>query len=408
MKINRVILLITSIALLCLVSSHAMVLPSQTPHSYICENCEYLSHDTLSTHWPIAPNQLDQKTLHQQISKKYSATTTFKELKKGFALYTQAPGAVIRISTLPPKGSVKSVSQFKPDFYIKTPNSGLLPLQEAAHLIATDEALSESFFSQNTQKIFQLKSELGSGKIILLAKPISGHENERFNIYIFDKFAPTDLVIKTNKANYLYEDELITTITLSDNTSQYPLDTIEAALVSPNGEKTPLVLEKHEDNSYTAKTILLSETNHVGGNWYVETDVAATVNGYVIKRQANTAFSFALPSAVIKEIKSSASSPLTFIATVNVATASRYALQGVLFTDNLETKKIPLEIIQTSSWLTPGNHEILFSLASKNPNTTSGKFYLGALELIDYGQLKPVFTYNRFIPIDMHSQQNAN
>src|SRR3990167_1846815 len=100
MKITTTITM-TGMALLWTLSSHAVIISTQTAHPYDCEHCEHLSHDTLAIHWPIHVTQLGHDTLHQQVSKKYSIHTTFKEIEKGVDLYTEAPGAVIRISSIP-------------------------------------------------------------------------------------------------------------------------------------------------------------------------------------------------------------------------------------------------------------------------------------------------------------------
>lgn len=400
MKINTTIT-VTGIALLWSVSSHAFIISTQTAHPYECENCERLSHDTLATHWPIQVTQLGHTTQHQQISKKYSVNTTFKEIEKGLDLYTQAPGAVIRISSIPSTNKLNATPAFKPTFYIKTKTMGSMPLNEASSLIATDNELNDSYFAKNTPAILQLKSELGAGKITLSATPTPGHEQDQFIVHVFDKEAKGALTVETNKAMYHYGDQLTTTITLGDSLSNYPLDSIKATLVNPEGETFPLTLKQNNDHSYSATTPLNIEKNSAGDNWYVEAETKATLDGSLINRQAHTAFTYAIPSAVISEInQASDAAPFTFTATVDVATASRYALEAVLFKTDSNGNKIPLEVSQSAAWLTPGHHEMSFSFSPDDKNTSSTTFYVGALQLIDYGQIKPVFGYNGFIPVN--------
>ncbi len=389
---------VTGMALLWSVSSHAVVISTQTPHPYSCKNCERLSHDTLTTHWPIRATSLGHTTQHQQISKKYAVNTTFKELEKGLVLYTQAPSAVIRISSALPQSELKAASDFKPTFYIKTKKSGQLSLNEASSLIAANDELNNSYFAKNTPAILQLKPELGSGKITLLASPSPGHENDLYVVHVYDKEAKSYLTVETNKAMYQYGDQLTTTMTLGDDLSNYPLDSVKATMVNPDGKAIPLTLKQNNDRSYTASIPLKSETNTVGDHEYIEVETTATLQGNVIHRQAHTAFTYSIPSAVISDINQTDS--FSFKATLNVATGSRYALQAVLFKADNKGNKIPLEIAQSASWLTPGNHDITFSFSPENKNTSPDKFYVGALELIDYGQIKPVFMYNSFVSVN--------
>lgn len=394
----------TGIALLWSVSSYSVVISTNTAHPYECENCESLSRDTLTTHWPVSVNQLGHETLHQQVSKKYSVKTTFKEIEKGVDLYTQAPGAVIRISSITPStpaNKLHATPAFKPTFYIKTKKSGLLHLNEASSLIATDDELNNSYFAKDTPAILQLKPELGAGKITITATPATGHEDDQYIVHVFDKDAKSYLTVATNQAMYHYGEELITTITLGDDVSNYPLDSVKASLVNPEGEIIPLTLKQNNDHSYTATTPLKSEKNTAGDNWYVEAATTASLEGSLISRQAHTAFTYAIPSAVINEINQVESAPFTFTATLDVATASRYSLQAVLFKTDGKGNKIPLEVAQSASWLTPGNQKITFSFSPEVKDNSSEKFYVSAVQLIDYGQIKPVFDYDGFIPVQV-------
>src|SRR3990167_2101940 len=389
----------TGIALAWSISSYSVTISNQIAHPYDCASCEHLSHDALSTHWPIQANQLGHETLHQQISKKYSVNTTFKEIEKGVDLYTEAPGAVIRISTVASPNKHHATPAFKPTFFIKTKKSGLLQLNQASRLIATDDELKHSYFAKDTPVILQLKPELGAGKITLSASPTPGHEDLQYIVHVFDKNAESYLTVETNKAMYHYVDQLTTTITLGDNVSHYPLDSVKASFVNPEGDIIPLTLKQNADNRYSATTSLKSTKNSVGDNWYVEAETVANQQGNLINRQAHTAFTYAIPSAVINEINQADSSPFTFTATIDVATASRYALEAVLFRTDEKGNKIPLEVAQSASWLTPGVQQITFSFAPEDTNTATGQFYVSAVQLIDYGQIKPVFGYDGFIPV---------
>jgi hypothetical protein len=89
---------------------------------------------------------------------------------------------------------------------------------------------------------------------------------------------------------------------------------------------------------------------------------------------------------------------LTFNATVEVSTASRYSLQGVLF-QNKDSSLEAIETAQASIWLEPGTHNIEF-IFDNSQQLSEDSLYLGYLRLLDYGQLKMVYHYDRPIKLN--------
>ena len=396
-------LITTLLALPFALNSYGTTLTTQTVLPYECKTCENLPHETVMTHWAIQKKTLGHETQHEQISKKYSLNTTFKELEKGINLYTQAPGAIIRISRQLSAIKPGLSPKFKPFFQIKTKKRGLLNLNEASNLIASGTDLNDTYFSTNTEAILALKPELGAGKFTIIATPAAGHENEQYRINIFDKQSLSALAIKTDKANYHVGEKLTITVSFSDQSDFYPIDEIRASLVSPNGNKTPLILTK-KDQGYTAIIPLPTEnTITIGANWYVETETTATVDGNIVMREAHTAFSYAIPSAVIREISPEISDPLTVKMALDIATGSRYGVQAVLFVKDSNGHTTPIEVSQTSAWLAPGSHNVTLMFAPQNKTLNATQLYLGSIQLIDYGQMKEVFEYNDFLPINRPS-----
>jgi hypothetical protein len=370
----------------------AMMLPNHELKSYHCETCEALSHVPLNRCWAVGNITPGHVTLHKQESVKYHQEVTLAELQKGVSIYTQAPGAVIRIVR-----QGKSLNPFTPKFSIK--KEGIeRSLNEASSLWAENEALQNSVFANELTAI-QLKAELGSGEFILSEKSKSTHSNERFMIHVLDKASSTMLSLETDKAFYQYGDELVTTIRLHDNYSDYPIDTLTAYVISPDGEVFSLTTEKVSNEAYKAYLKLNSEKNPRGKNWYVEAEVTTKIDEQTFKRHAHTAFSYGIPSAAITELKALRSKPYHFSVGVNVATGSRYALQATLFATTNQGRKEAIESAQSAAWLPPGQSEIVISFAPEIANRYKAPYYLGSFQLIDYGQLKTVDTYKKSIDI---------
>ncbi|STY83189.1 Uncharacterised protein [Legionella quateirensis] len=75
-------------------------------------------------------------------------------------------------------------------------------------------------------------------------------------------------------------------------------------------------------------------------------------------------------------VKKLSSKPLTFVATLDVATASRYALQSVLYRKNGKGEVTPIETSQRAQWLEPGKQVIQFTFDNSN-QLADDSLYLG-------------------------------
>lgn len=408
--------------------AYAVVISDMTPLPYECNNCDQLPHETLNANWPVKRTVLEHETLHQQQSKKYTIRTTLRALNQGIPITTQAAGAILRISQHPDMTNAdagvqkplqgESTSQrepFNPTFYIQSSAAKPILLKEAATILDNDNQTWEENFAtgspnnddhpSNQQTIVQLKSNVGAGRLMLMADPAPGHDDEAIQISIFDKNAAEELTLTTDKASYWAEHVGKASLSFGDANHHYPLTHIQAKLISAQGDKLPVVFKSVGNNRYTTTFSLPKSNNSQGSNWDLVTTAKAMVGDQEITREVHSAVSLAIPSAVIREIKQSPLKPFTFIATIEVATGSRYELQGVLFNNTAkeadsEPQKTPLSISQISSWLTPGTHEITFSFPANHTKKHAGPFYLGELQLLDFAQVKPVFEYKEFIDVD--------
>lgn len=372
----------------------AFSLPDQVIHPYECESCDALSHDNLSSRWPTSQLPLGHDTMHSQKSNKYTLRVTLNDLTKGVALNTLAPGAVIRISPAHPDAALKLTMQ------LQTPDQHILPLKDASVLFAENEGLQESAFAGESITALQLKPELGYGQFVLKSAPIQGHEQDTYIVHVFDQGSDAYLTVSTDKARYHYGDELVATFSLRDDAVGYPIDVITANLIAPDGTVRVLPLEKVAWDLYQSKIGLRSEKGYHGENWYIEAQVDTDVSGRNIKRQAHTAFSYTIPSAAVRSIKrGKTTEPFQFTANVDVATGSRYALQIVLFATNEKGKVVPIDTVQSAAWFTTGLHELSFGFNPEHSSQYKAPYYLGALQLTDYGQLKAVYEYSQLIPL---------
>lgn len=371
----------------------AMTLPEHELHTYDCDDCGYLSHEALELSWPITNQLPENNHFSEQKSLKYQEKITLEQLQKGLVIHTQAPGAVVRIT---PTESNHQV--LKPHFYVQK-NQLNLSIEKASSLSADEESLQDGEFDTNTLAIFKLKNGLGAGDFTLKESSTNTSSSDYFIVNIFDRQSKISLNIATDKSHYQLNDQLNITIKLSDNKANYPINTLKAWLKGPNNESIQLPILKKDDATYQAQIKLDSINNPRGQNWYVTIEAIATIKGSIIKRQAHTAISYSIPSAAITEIKNDPSDPFRFTTTIKVVTDSRYALQATLFATDEKGHKQAVRNLQSAAWLLAGSSDITLTISPDIAKNYKAPYYLGSIQLIDYGQLKPVDNYEATVDI---------
>lgn len=378
-----------------LLSTHsfAFQLPQQTTKSYECSDCMNLSHDTIQVQWNVTSASLQHDTLsNAQKSFGYKKVVTAAELETGVIVPTDAPGAVIRITPLG--------EHTLPQLTITTAQKHSLNLKDASLSFSENEFQDSPGTTPSHQLIFQLNPQLGAGQFILhrdkhLKQPQTLKPNDGvYAISVYEKNSPVFLQVETDSVHYQYGDTVTAKISL--NSGSYESDDLDAYVIDSNEQKIPLVLTKLKDNTFQGSLKLTSDFNNHGKNWHVEVDT----KGGLIKRSGHCAFSYSIPSASLLQINTTSLKPLTFVTTVNVATASRYALQTVLFRKTHQGNPIPIKTIQKAQWLEPGVHQLEVSLDSIEPIKTTD-LYVGYLRLVDYGQLKTVHQFDKPIKISL-------
>lgn len=386
MKITPLIVL----SAFCFTQAHAFTLPRQPVKSYDCDVCNQLSHENLQDKWGITNEPLNHVVRNTQKSYSYKERISLEQLRKGIVITTTAPGAVVRITPL----QNKLIPQLK----IKTPENQLLSLQDASALYSQDEPFGDKLLSVKHLTMLQIKPELGFGKFILKSEVNSPQDADSYLINVYDKFSPIYMEVGTDSLHYQHGDKVTATITMVDNYIDYDADEIEASLIGPSGQNIPLNISKIKNNQFEATAVITSEVNDHGENWYLEANVTPEYGQESVRRNGHAAFSYSIPSASLLNVKKISSKPLTFVATLDVATASRYALQSVLYRKNNKGEAVPVETSQRAQWLEVGKQVIQFTFDNSH-QLAEDNLYLGYLRLTDYGQLKTVYQYNQPIKL---------
>lgn len=383
-------------------NAQALSLPLQSIISYECKHCHALSHEAINFAWPIEPNALFEEITHENISRKYVISTSFYALQSGnLVIQTQAPGAIIRITSLNRKLKLPKTLQ------IKNAQSQTFTLQDASSVISDSTDLKDTAFaSYKGQTVgFQLKEEVGAGMITLNLPPefATTQQISKKNsllVHVYDKNASTFLCLQTDKARYGFGQKVYVNLNLQDKTINYPINQAQAFLIHPDGKKTALKLKSQSNNIYQAVIKLDSrEIEAPGKNFEIIVDTSTFINGQEIKRQAHTLLSYAIPSASLQSINRYGLNAFSFIGQLKVATASRYAIEAILYARDAKHRRIPVQRVQSAAWLEPGDRNIYFVFDQPMKKTYQPPYELGALRLMDFNQLKPIYEYS--LPIDL-------
>lgn len=380
------------LSLFCFAPANAYKLPQHPIKSYDCEICDSLSHEHLQDRWKTTEISLNNTKRNTQKSYSYNKQVTAQQLEQGVILPIHAPGAVVRITPLEDTAI--------PELELKSATNPFMSLKDASSLYSQDEAIDASLKIGTHQAILQIKPELGIGNFIIKSKKTNSQkQSSNYLIHVFEKNSSLYLQIEPAALQYQYGDQFNATITLKDNDNSFPLDDINALLIGPNDQSIPLKLNEIKRNQYEASAFLLSDVNTRGDNWYIQVDVTSELEeNNPIHRTGRAAFSYSIPSAGLVSIKKISSKPLTFAVTADVATASRYALQSILYKKNAAGKNIPVETAQSARWMEPGRQIINFSFDNSD-QLAEDQLSVGYLHLTDYGQLKPVYQHD--VPIKL-------
>lgn len=374
-------LLIAYFLFFCAPSLYAFDFPETEVQAYPCAHCAQLDSSPLSLSWPITDKKFIKKPVpHQQKSTAYQIKTDFAVLKKGIVFETAQDGALLRFIT---------DNKLSADMFLLYKNGNAFSLQQLA-TTANAQELSTSPF-RKTALMAKFGKNLGHGQFILRAKKTAPQQGAII-IQVDDLYSSIVLDISTDKAFYKSGE----TVTITLQSVQYDQQTTEYVKVyahSPQGIPYPVFLKEIADHIYQGQFALTDIQNPKGENWYIDAEEESMFHGNSMLRRAHSAFSYAIPSAAIRSIEPVEPS-FHFQAKINAAIASRFVLQAVLLGSAENGRLIPLQLAQSAAFLFPGENRINFSFAPENKQLVHAPFYLGAIQLLDYGQIKSVFEYN--------------
>lgn len=367
-------------------SINAFNLPPHSIKSYQCTVCSKLSHQTLQDSWNTSSSPIHSLKSTVQKSSSFTLQITGAQLNDGIILPIHTPGALLHITSLQ--------KQALPDLELKNASGAFIALREAAVLYSHDVSIDESIKTDLDHILLKIKPELGKGTFTLKSKVRGLKTDSTYVVTLCEKDSPVSLHMELSSLEYQYGDTFKAIISLKHNNVNYSINHIKAVLVSPNNHSTALEANEIQNKQFEVSGPLFFEGNMQGANWYLEVNVSSNENIFMpMYRTGHVAFSYSIPSATLIDLHKMSTSPLILRATVDVATASRYALQSVLFRKNTTGSLVPIVTAQSAQWLEPGRQTIglRFNYEAQVPEDD---VFIGYLHLTDYGQLKLIYQYD--------------
>lgn len=363
-------------------SCWAFHLPKQPVKSYDCATCDQLSKEPLQDKWSISTQTLETKVSNLQKSYGFRKKVDGKTLAQGIVLPITAPEAIIRIV---PLGNYDI-----PALHLLTNQNKMLTLEDASKHYTENGLFGNEQFSTHRQRLLVLKPELGAGDFLLQSD--APRANQSYLISVTEQGSSTYMEVSTDKLHYQYGQNLHAMIAIHEDLSDVSERDVSAVAIGPEGQEIPLDIRKVAKRQFEATATLDSEQNDRGENWYVEVTANIKVGDRKIPRNGHAAFSYTVPSASLTGVRKISSKPLSFIATVDVATASRYALQSVLYRKTAKGAILPVETSQRAQWLEPGKQIIQFTFDNSR-QFAEDSLFIGYFRLTDYGQMSCVYQY---------------
>lgn len=345
----------------------------------------------LSFSWPVeATTEIDSVPAPpRSASREYWVAVSGSELAAGFAIFTTAPGALVRIQPGDPGATGQVVDPR--DLRIESPNGQQLTAEEAADTLVTAEQLAaaDAPFAEGTCAL-RLRDELGGGRFVL-QWPAAGAG--RYVVHVFDRESTIALVAEASRGNFLAGERIDVALRLQAGGVVASIDRADGFLTSPSGRVFPVSLQRSSDGGFVAVASLPPAVESgTGGLWELVGSVGGVRDGVPVLRSTRLAFSVAAPTGRFDgnaEALRGRQGERTVRLGVDAASEGRYEVRGLLYGLDREGRLRPAATGHAAAWLPAGKGALTlrFDAATLKSSGLTGPWELRGLELRDQGRL---------------------
>lgn len=326
---------------------------------------------------------------HVAQSREYWAEVSGAQLRAGLPIFVSAPGALVRINPsglAQLGGRAKDLALDPAAFEIRNAKGVALSATTATELLASSEQLAAAGapFVEGTSA-FRLAAAAGIGKLTLAAS--AAVDGEKYVVHVFEPQSDAVLALRALRNDYLHGQSLAVEAELQIAGVAQGLGQVQAMVTSPAGRAWPITFSRQASGSYRATAKLDANEKLAPGLWEVQIAASATKDGLTVMRGARTAFNVALPTAALRGVSKAGATASTFA--VEVGSAGRYEVRGVLYGMAADGQMKPIAISHSADWLEPGARQLTltFDQATIQASGLKAPFELRDLRLMDQGRM---------------------
>ncbi|ANB16864.1 Hypothetical protein I596_828 [Dokdonella koreensis DS-123] len=283
--------------------------------------------------------------IHVAESREYWQRVDGVQLGQGYALALTAPGALVLLS---PAASAAPLATARMRIVRGAERTSL---DRAGEALVDAAALREAGMAVAAGSIgFRLRPGYEADARL----QVDGAQGD-YLLHVTEPRSPHRLTLAAARDTVHAGDELIVDLALLGGAQ-----VVQAAglLVAPDGRSWDLAVS-HAGNGVQGRVSVPSTAGAQPGLWEVRTTLAASDGTRAFQRDARTALAVTVPTARIagaapaRDTKAGRSATTVAI-DLDVASAGRYEVRGILYGTDAGGRLVPAALAQSAAWMEPG------------------------------------------------------
>jgi len=308
---------------------------------------------------------------HQAESREYWQRVDAAQLQAGYALALTSPSAVVMVSP-----GVRSRALDVGQVQILR-NGQALAFEQAADTLVDAATLRQAGMEVAAGSIgFRLRPGL-EGDAMLRIERASGD----YLVHVLEPESRHVLGLRAGTDTVHAGASLQAALQLTGGTR---LDAATALLVAPDGRSWNMDLGR---NGSQARLQLPTDVPAQPGLWQIHASTAAIDGQLAFQRDARTAIAVVVPTArldgSLQRQANRREGGLVLGIGIEVATAGRYELRGVLLGTDADGAEVPVGVAHAANWLEPGSRTLNLSFPADAVAAVSAPWHLRDLRLSD-------------------------
>lgn len=331
-------------------------------------------------------------------SREYWKRVSAKTLAAGVTLPTTAEGAVLRLSPIAATAKHALDPNAIEIRYAGRRLRGSAAVEQLAD--AGQVKAANLGFPENTIA-FRLKPELGAGEFEL-ALPGAGSD---VLVHVFEPKSRERITLATDRSVVLQGDELVLQARF-DSQQDKRLGELAGTIAAPNGRLFDLSFEPQADGRWLARTRIDVAAGVGEGLWEVHATGLSSDGS--VQRDVRTSFDALLPGARLAgqaDVAATKTGGLRISLPIEVASASRYNVSGLLYGSDRAGQMRPFAVAHTAAWADPGTTTLSLAF-DRDLLAQSGlvaPYELRGVELTDFASRGVIERRQRALRIAPHA-----